>query len=244
MTFTVKDINALTATTSVDGTQKIATDVPTGVGDDHNLRHITKANFLVFDATSVPTRQTIIGSGTVLNVNGTANFLEFLSGASALIYRGAILGVSPDGAVIPARLSSDGTVQGVQLILSDGTDTLTITNDIAGTENMSFAEEGAIQANPKTTATTPTTGSTVNIQAAQWRVHYFELVGTIAALTINMPASPVEGQRVTLYFKEEVTSITHGGGGENLEGALTTAAAGLAKTWIFNTSTSTWIPIG
>lgn len=244
MTFTVKDINALTATTSLDGGQKIATAVPTGIGDNHNLRKITKENFLVYDASSVPTRQTIVSSGRVLNVNGLTNFLEFLAGAGALTFRGSILGVSPDGLSIPARLSSDGTVQGVQLVLSNGTDTLVITNNVPGADGASFDEAGPIQSNPKTTATTPTTGSTVNIQAAQWRVHYFELVGTIAALTINMPATPVEGQRVTLYFKEAVTAITHGGGGENLEGALTTAAAGLGKTWIFNSSTSTWVPIG
>lgn len=71
--------------------------------------------------------------------------------------------------------------------------------------------------------------------------------GTIAALTINMPANPADKQRVTLAFDQIVTSLTQqisSGSGHTLKGALTAATAKGFGTWMFRKQGKIWYRVG
>lgn len=71
--------------------------------------------------------------------------------------------------------------------------------------------------------------------------------GTIAALTINMPATPADGQRVNLVFDQAVTALTQqiaSGSGHTLKGALTAATAKGFGEWQFRLSNKTWYRVG
>lgn len=71
--------------------------------------------------------------------------------------------------------------------------------------------------------------------------------GTIAALTINMPASPRDKQRVTLFFDQIVTALTlqiSSGSGHTLKGALTAATAKGFGTWMFRKQGKIWYRVG
>jgi hypothetical protein len=71
--------------------------------------------------------------------------------------------------------------------------------------------------------------------------------GTIAALTINMPANPRDKQRVTLAFDQIVTALTQqisSGSGHTLKGALTAATAKGFGTWMFRKQGKIWYRVG
>ena len=71
--------------------------------------------------------------------------------------------------------------------------------------------------------------------------------GTIAALTINMPANPVDKQRVTLAFDQIVTALTQqiaSGSGHTLKGALTAATAKGFGTWLYRKTGKVWYRVG
>jgi hypothetical protein len=71
--------------------------------------------------------------------------------------------------------------------------------------------------------------------------------GTIAALTINMPAAPRDKQRVTLAFDQIVTALTQqisAGSGHTLRGALTAATAKGFATWMYRATGKIWYRVG
>lgn len=157
--FNLKDIPQLTETNTLDGTAKLAIAVPTGVGSDHNLRYIQKGVLARFDGTAVPTRMEFTGASRVMNFNGFADsWLEYFTPSQALYLRGQILGVSPDGSTIPARLESNGSVVGSNIKVTNGGNTYDVTFGGGSDETASFTEGGNIQVNPKTTAITPDNG--------------------------------------------------------------------------------------
>jgi hypothetical protein len=68
-----------------------------------------------------------------------------------------------------------------------------------------------------------------------------EPTGTLATGTVIMPASPVDGQVVTLTTTQTITTLTHNPNtGQTLKGALTTITANSNAAWIYKTSTTTW----
>jgi hypothetical protein len=71
--------------------------------------------------------------------------------------------------------------------------------------------------------------------------------GTIAALTINMPAAPRDKQRVILMFDQIVTALTlqvSAGSGHTLRGALTAATARGFGTWMYRAANKVWYRMG
>lgn len=71
--------------------------------------------------------------------------------------------------------------------------------------------------------------------------------GAIAALTINMPATPRDKQRVTLSFDQVVTALTQqifAGSGHTLRGALTAATAKGFATWMYRAQNKVWYRVG
>jgi hypothetical protein len=98
----------------------------------------------------------------------------------------------------------------------------------------------------KVTPNPPTTGQTV---AAGIGVEYLNIrpAGTLAALTVNPPASPVDGQLFTLYIGVTITALTITPlGNQGLDSSITsptsTAGAGVVVRWLFDSPTQKWLP--
>ena len=87
---------------------------------------------------------------------------------------------------------------------------------------------------------TPTTG--FNNTIADSTTNYIvEPSCTLATGTILMPASPVNGQKVTIASTAVITALTHSPNtGQTLKGALTTIAANGFGTWIYRSTNTTW----
>jgi hypothetical protein len=90
----------------------------------------------------------------------------------------------------------------------------------------------------------PLTGATVTPDVGT-EVALIVPAGTIAALTLNMPASPYDGQEFTASFDQIVTALTMAApASATLKGALTAATAkGFAK-WMYNKADTSWYRIG
>lgn len=86
--------------------------------------------------------------------------------------------------------------------------------------------------------------TTNSIQATdQARGLIIEPAGTLAALTVTMPAHPYDGQEWLFTSTQTVTTLTHqASGSQTLNLALTTigAAASTHGRWVYHASTTTW----
>lgn len=67
--------------------------------------------------------------------------------------------------------------------------------------------------------------------------------GTLATGTIKMPATPLDGQIVSISTTQTITTLTHDGNGKTISNALTTITAGQAFAYIYNLSDTTWYPV-
>jgi hypothetical protein len=88
---------------------------------------------------------------------------------------------------------------------------------------------------------TPTTGTTITLATINTRT-LLNPAGTLAALTINMPAAPVNGQIQRVTSSQIITVLTISGNGHTLVGGLTTLSLGGSFTYIYDTATTTWYP--
>ncbi len=89
----------------------------------------------------------------------------------------------------------------------------------------------------------PSTGATVTVSD-----HVSQLIvdpaGTLAALTINMPAAPVAGQEVNIAFSQIVTTLTMSGNGNTLNGGLAAATVNGFARWAYRPTNTTWYRTG
>lgn len=86
----------------------------------------------------------------------------------------------------------------------------------------------------------PTTGGTVSIAAGVCE-EMIAPAGTLATLTTNLIASPVNGQKLRIRFTQIITALTVGGGGANsVVGNPASAALGATIDCIYRTSNTTW----
>lgn len=83
---------------------------------------------------------------------------------------------------------------------------------------------------------TPTTGQTITLVAGNKNL--VNPAGTIAALTITLPSSPVNNDEVTIKFTQVVTTITWAGG--TVVGGSTGATAGTLITLTYDSITTSW----
>lgn len=91
----------------------------------------------------------------------------------------------------------------------------------------------------------PLTGASIQVRDnAEMLV--IDQAGTIAALTINMPLNPYDGQKVEMSFDEVVTTLTMtaSGSGQTLKGALTAATAKGFASWRYSLGQKTWWRVG
>lgn len=72
---------------------------------------------------------------------------------------------------------------------------------------------------------TPTTGQTINLLngITDWSV---VPAGTLAALTVNLPTAPIDGQNITFSTTTAITALTLGGGSNTIMNPVTTMTAG------------------
>ena len=66
--------------------------------------------------------------------------------------------------------------------------------------------------------------------------------GAIAALTVALPASPSNGDPLTLSFTKAVTSVTLSGG--TVVGAITSAAAASFASYVYSSGAAAWVRNG
>lgn len=86
----------------------------------------------------------------------------------------------------------------------------------------------------------PTTGGTVSIAAGICE-EMIAPVGTLATLTTNLIAAPVNGQKLRIRFTQIITALTVSGGGANsVVGNPASAALGATIDCIYRTSNTTW----
>ena len=89
----------------------------------------------------------------------------------------------------------------------------------------------------------PTTGQTVDMDDDAENL-VLTPAGTIAALTVNMPVNPYDGQRVTLASSQTVTALTMAAAGKALNAGLTTIGAALFGSWRYRAANTMWYRIG
>jgi hypothetical protein len=88
----------------------------------------------------------------------------------------------------------------------------------------------------------PLTGATVTMAAAQDRL-VIDPAGTLAALTVQLPPSPVEGQLASFSTTKALTVLTvQGQSGASVAGAVLTLPIGGVLGFIYRTSSKTWYP--
>lgn len=68
--------------------------------------------------------------------------------------------------------------------------------------------------------------------------------GTLATLTVNMPANPYDGQPLEVFFNAVVTTLTMSAGSKTLKGGLTAAAANGFGRWRYSKADTTWYRVG
>lgn len=105
-------------------------------------------------------------------------------------------------------------------------------SDIVDTAN---ATAGGLQIEASPNYLTPTSGQTVAMSTSTSN-NIINPAGTLAALTVTLPASPVDGQVCRVLFTQTITALTLTG----CTPAITTANAGTTLTFRYRTASATW----
>ena len=87
----------------------------------------------------------------------------------------------------------------------------------------------------------PTTGQTVTVGTGVAAL-VLEPAGLLAALTVAMPSSPIDGQCLAITCTQIVTALTMSGG--TIVSALTALTANGFAEWIYIAASTTWYRIG
>jgi hypothetical protein len=90
---------------------------------------------------------------------------------------------------------------------------------------------------------TPTTGTSITVSDGI-RALILKHTATIATLTIVLPASPINGQIVSISTRSTVTTLTlNANTGQTRYGQPTTIAATTPVSFIYETATTSWYRI-
>lgn len=89
---------------------------------------------------------------------------------------------------------------------------------------------------------TPTTGSTVTVNNTGYINLMLNPAGTLATLTVTLPGSPTDGDKVTVASSQIVTGLTMNGG--TIIGALTTMAVGAFASYVYVSDATSWFRNG
>ena len=97
-------------------------------------------------------------------------------------------------------------------------------------------------ATPAVQYVAPTTGSTVNVATTGNIVLFINPAGSLLALTVTLPATPTNGDRVSIASSQVVTTLTMNGG--TIIGALTTLAVASFAAYSYSSDASSWFRVG
>lgn len=136
------------------------------------------------------------------------------------------------GKVMAVDLSSCSNSTTTTLKPSSTSSRIIVLPDVAGT--LAIADVRPIQ------YATPSTGATVSMTSNTLVVD----TGTIAALTVNLPSSPVNGQVATILTAGIVTVLTIASAGNTILGGLTAAVANGFCSYIYVTAQTKWFRLG
>lgn len=100
---------------------------------------------------------------------------------------------------------------------------------------------GKGQSDKSKTIVIPLTGDTVTLVTTNRRT-ILNPAGTLATLTVDMPASPIDGQLQTVSTTQIITALTVTGGGHSIIGQPTALTVGQRFTMIYNLGNTTWYP--
>lgn len=89
---------------------------------------------------------------------------------------------------------------------------------------------------------TPTTGSTVNVNANGNVNLFINPAGTLLALTVALPGSPQDQDKVRLFSSQAITGLTMSNG--TIIGPLTTMAIGTFAEYTYFSDTVSWARTG
>lgn len=90
---------------------------------------------------------------------------------------------------------------------------------------------------------TPTTGSTV-VSTASIANLVCNPAGTLLALTITFPASPVNGQTFGIAISQIITTLTlNTSDGSTIDGTITTSSINSNGGWVYIASATTWFKV-
>lgn len=87
----------------------------------------------------------------------------------------------------------------------------------------------------------PATGATVAVTVPNTSL-ILEPAATLAALTVNMPSSPADGDEVRFSSTQIVTVFTIGAG--TIVGAITSLAIGSFASYVYRAANTSWYRIG
>lgn len=185
----------------------------------------------VYANTLVVSTTTTSGSSVTYTGNVTAGNIIANTGVYGTIRTATQTNITSLGTLTSLTVSGNVTASNA-----------TVTGTTAHTGNASFS--GTIVT--PLVHTTIINGDTKQAASNISTVIYEPTTDPIATATIQMPAAPANGQRLTIGFGNTVTSLTHlAGAGQILKGALTgTATPATFGTWVYYTAESTWYRIG
>lgn len=89
---------------------------------------------------------------------------------------------------------------------------------------------------------TPTTGSTITVNSNGFVKLVINPAGSLLALTVTLPASPTDGDIVTIGTSQAVTTLTMNGG--TIVGGLSTLSIASFATYVYNSDSTTWYRMG
>lgn len=88
----------------------------------------------------------------------------------------------------------------------------------------------------------PLTGATINAVGAEQLV--VNPAGTIAALTVNFPLLPYDGQEWGFVTTQIITALTLAAAGKTISAALTAGTANGFARWKYRATGTNWYRIG
>lgn len=205
---------------------------------------------------TVPTLQGSTASGGTLTIQSTSNATQGIMNVNGLSITLMTSGTSRLQ-IIPASSTFNN-----QVILKAGTTAAAPFKFVSGT-NLTVAVAGSLEydgtniySTPNTTLgrwavpnlslqyTTPTTGTTVT-STAQIAQLVCNPAGTLLALTITFPASPVNGQTFGISISQIITTLNlNTSDGSTIDGTITTSAVNSFGSWVYSVTGTTWYKKG
>lgn len=89
---------------------------------------------------------------------------------------------------------------------------------------------------------TPTTGATVSVGTTGYTTLFINPAGSLLALTVNLPSSPIDGDTVEVHSSQAITTLTMGNG--TIIGPLTTMAIATFAKYRYYSDTTSWTRVG